>query len=101
MGPVQAHRDNLGAGLVRHHSGALEHLHQGAGDGDAALREDDQFSTALDHVDQGAGGERVGGVDGDGASQGEEIFEHPFLGHDGVDGEGEVFRDIGGDQGGV
>ena len=40
--PFDAHRHHLGIGLVGDQRGAVIDLHQAAGDGDAALRKDDQ-----------------------------------------------------------
>ena len=76
---LDAHRHDLGVGLVGDHGGAVIDLHQAAGDGDAALREDDQRLAGLDRVDQRARRHRLHRVERHRVGQLQERLHPPAL----------------------
>ena len=84
---LDAHRHDLGIGLVGDHGGAVIDLHQAAGDGDASLRKDDQRVAGLDRVDQGAHRHRLHRVERHRVGELHERPHPPMLGDADVDGE--------------
>ncbi len=85
---VDADRHDLRAGLVGHHGGAVIDLHQAAGDGDPAFREDRHRLAGIHHLDQRAGRHRLGRVDRKRIGEPQERLDPGALGHVIVDREG-------------
>jgi hypothetical protein len=98
LGAVDADRDDRRVGLVGDHAGAVEHLHQRAGDGDPPFREDDQGAALADRLDHRLGRHRVGRIDREGAEQLQGRDDPPALRDPAVDGEGGLAGQEGGEQ---
>jgi hypothetical protein len=60
---VQTHRQNLRAGLGRDEGRAVVHLHQTAGGGDAAFREDHHRAAGFQQFDDALHRHRIGRID--------------------------------------
>ncbi len=84
---LDAHRHDLGIGLVGDHGGAVVDLHQAAGDGDAPFRKDDQRVAGLDRVDQGANRHRLQRIERHRVGELHERPHPPQLGDADIDGE--------------
>ena len=77
----------IGVRLVGDHGGAVIDLHQAAGDGDAAFREDDQRIAGLDRVDQRARRHRLERIERHRVGELQERLHPPALRDADVDGE--------------
>ena len=88
----EPHRHDEGVGLVGDQSGAVIDLHQAAGDGQPAFREDDQRLAAFDGVDQRARRHRLGRIERHRAGEAQERLDPPVLRHRAVDGEHRILR---------
>ena len=84
---LDAHRHDLRIGFVGDHGGAVVDLHQAAGDGDAALRKDDQRIAGLDRIDQGTDRHRLHRIERERARELEERLDPPQPRDADIDGE--------------
>ena len=88
--PVQPDRHNRRIGLVGHHAGAIKHLHQRAGNGDAAFGEDHQHPPLAHSLDHRLGSHRVGWINRECLEQLEERAHPDRFGDVGVDRKGRL-----------
>jgi hypothetical protein len=98
LGAIEPHRDDRRVGLVGDHAGAVEHLHQRAGHGDAAFGEDHQRAPLAHRLDHGLGRHRVGRIDRKRMEQAEEGLDPPALRDVGIDREGRLAAQEGAEQ---
>ena len=90
LGPIDAHGNNHGIGLVGDHGGAIVDLHQAASGGETALGENHQRLAIFNRLDQLARAERLSRIDGVRVDELQERLHPPIAGHVGVDGEGGI-----------
>ncbi len=95
---VDPYRDDRRIGLVGDHAGPVEHLHQRAGDGDAALGEDDERVALLHRTHHRLGRHRVGRIDRKGAEQPQRRLDPPGARDRGMDREHRLARQECGEQ---
>ena len=90
--PVDAHRHHHGVRLVGDQAGAVIDLHQAAGDGDAAFREDHQGVAVAHRIDDVAHRKRLERIERHGAHDLEHRLDPPTLRNPHVDGEDRPLR---------
>ncbi len=90
--PLQGYRQYRSPGFGRDKGRAFVDLHQSAGNGDSAFREDDHRPALADQADYPLHGHRVGGIHGDVIHKEQQQAEHALLGYARVDDKDRVER---------